>query len=105
MSVLPSRARLLELAKTSCRIFSTTFNPTGARTGNKILRQRLRGPNIVDYYPKRMVGIADLRRIWPDRVFIDEAEVMRLEDVQVYVFYFLGQLYDAECGKLGRLIP
>ncbi|KAF8426575.1 mitochondrial ribosomal subunit S27-domain-containing protein [Tirmania nivea] len=83
MSVLPSRARLLELAKTSCRIFSTTFNPTGARTGNKILRQRLRGPSIVDYYPKRMVGIADLRRIWPDRVFIDEAEVMRLEDVQV----------------------
>jgi len=35
-----------------------------------------------------MVGIADLRRIWPDRVFIDEAEVMRLEDVQVYVLPF-----------------
>ena len=35
-----------------------------------------------------MAGIADLRRTWPDRVFIDEAEVMRLEDVQVYVLPF-----------------
>lgn len=26
-----------------------------------------------------------MRRIWPDRAFIDDAEVMRLEDVQVYV--------------------
>jgi len=44
-----------------------------------------------------MVGIADLRRVWPDRVFIDEAEVMRLEDVQVYVL--------PACGRciMGRL--
>lgn len=55
------------------------------RTGNKILRQRLRGPTVLHYYPKRIVGIADLRHAWPDRLFIDPAEVTRLEDVQMYI--------------------
>lgn len=34
-----------------------------------------------------MVGIGDLRRAFPRREFIDESEVVRLEDVQVYVFF------------------
>lgn len=36
-----------------CEIFSTTFNPNGVRMGNKVLRQRLRGPTMAKYYPQR----------------------------------------------------
>ncbi|KAI0116370.1 mitochondrial ribosomal subunit S27-domain-containing protein [Nemania sp. FL0031] len=48
-----SRARLLDLMKVQCQVFSTTYNPEGIRMGNKILRQRLRGPSLVKYYPPR----------------------------------------------------
>ena len=36
-----------------CQIFSTTYNPDGIRMGNKVLRQRLRGPSLAKYYPPR----------------------------------------------------
>ncbi|KAI0467827.1 mitochondrial ribosomal subunit S27-domain-containing protein [Xylaria cf. heliscus] len=52
MAAVP-RARLLDLMKVQCQIFSTTFNPDGIRMGNKILRQRLRGPTLAKYYPPR----------------------------------------------------
>ncbi|KAK3321135.1 mitochondrial ribosomal subunit S27-domain-containing protein [Cercophora scortea] len=55
------RARLLDLVKAQCQLFSTTFNPEGVRTGNKILRQRLRGPALAAYYPRKMVTIRDLQ--------------------------------------------
>ncbi|KAI0442817.1 mitochondrial ribosomal subunit S27-domain-containing protein [Xylaria telfairii] len=48
-----SRARLLDLMKVQCQIFSTTYNPEGIRMGNKILRQRLRGPTLAKYYPAK----------------------------------------------------
>ena len=61
--------RLVELQKVSCSVFGTTFNPTGARLGNRVLRQRLRGPALLDYYPDRYI-VADtlrkLRRLDPD---------------------------------------
>lgn len=41
------------LTQVQCQIFSTTYNPDGIRMGNKILRQRLRGPSLVKYYPPR----------------------------------------------------
>lgn len=47
------RTRLLDLLRTQCTLFSSTFNPTRARTGNKVLRQRLKGPSIAAYYPRR----------------------------------------------------
>ncbi|KAI0205648.1 mitochondrial ribosomal subunit S27-domain-containing protein [Astrocystis sublimbata] len=47
------RARLLQLMKAQCQIFSTTYNPEGIRMGNKVLRQRLRGPALASYYPGR----------------------------------------------------
>ncbi|KAI5800345.1 mitochondrial ribosomal subunit S27-domain-containing protein [Peziza echinospora] len=81
MSVLPARSRLLQLSKLSCQIFSTTYNPTNARLGNKILRQKLKGPTILSYYPKQEVTIKDLARQWPDRQFVDVDEAVRLEDV------------------------
>ncbi|RPA79162.1 hypothetical protein BJ508DRAFT_363357 [Ascobolus immersus RN42] len=96
----PARSRLLELAKTSCAVFSTTFNPTCKRTGNKILRQRLNGASIADYYlPRsRIITIPDMRRRWNQYVqtkeakalgidpeeyeFVDEDEMRRLEAVE-----------------------
>ncbi|PWW76763.1 hypothetical protein C7212DRAFT_351963 [Tuber magnatum] len=80
---LPSRERLQELAKTSARIFSTTYNPHNLRTGNRVLRERLKGPTLLDYYlPGRRFGVTDLRRHFPMLSFVDEEERQRLQDVQ-----------------------
>ncbi|ETS78663.1 hypothetical protein PFICI_08516 [Pestalotiopsis fici W106-1] len=54
------RARVLDLMKKQCEIFSTTFNPTGVRMGNKILRQRLKGPSMKNYYPPKGPQLRDL---------------------------------------------
>ncbi|KAK7948655.1 mitochondrial 37S ribosomal protein mS33 [Apiospora aurea] len=54
------RARLLSLMKAQCEIFSTTYNPDGIRMGNKILRQRLRGPSLAKYYPPRGPSLNEL---------------------------------------------
>jgi small subunit ribosomal protein S33 len=74
------RARLLELMKvglfhyyldvkglanplqTQCQIFSSTYNPENVRAGNKVLRQRLRGSVLVQYYPPRLVTFKDLAK-------------------------------------------
>lgn len=69
----------------SCNIFNTTFNPLGLRTGNKILRQRLKGPALADYYLKRGPTIKTMRRIWPGIGFPDEYEDRRFIQVEKYV--------------------
>ncbi|GAO49005.1 hypothetical protein SAICODRAFT_35268 [Saitoella complicata NRRL Y-17804] len=56
--VPPSVTRLQALQKTASQIFMTTFNPTNARTGNKVLRQRLKGPTISDYYVRTNITVA-----------------------------------------------
>lgn len=66
----------------SCEIFNTTFNPNGVRTGNKILRQRLKGQALLDYYPRRAATIKDMRRMWPDMEFPDEHEEQRVAHVE-----------------------
>lgn len=48
--------------KAQCEIFSTTYNPDGVRMGNKILRQRLRGPTLAKYYPPRGPTVNTLER-------------------------------------------
>ena len=53
--------RLLDLLKVQCRIFSQTYNPTRLRTGNRVLRQRLRGPSVAAYYPRRVATFRDLK--------------------------------------------
>ncbi|KAL0634472.1 mitochondral 37S ribosomal protein S27 [Maublancomyces gigas] len=82
----PARERLLALAKVSCRIFSTTFNPNNIRTGNKILRQRLKGPTFLDYYPKRVATFKDLKRSFPMLQFRDVEEESRVRDVAAKKF-------------------
>ncbi|KAI0125106.1 mitochondrial ribosomal subunit S27-domain-containing protein [Xylariales sp. AK1849] len=54
------RARLLDLMKVQCEVFSTTYNPNGVRMGNKILRQRLRGPTMAKYYPPKGPSLSTL---------------------------------------------
>lgn len=77
----PTAQRLQALAKVSCNIFSTTFNPTASRNGNKILRQRLRGPALLDYYPTENVKLQTVIRAFPELGLLDEAEEIRKADV------------------------
>ncbi|KAI4260797.1 MAG: hypothetical protein L6R42_003889 [Xanthoria sp. 1 TBL-2021] len=76
-----ARSRILDLMKVQCRIFSMTFNPERTRTGNKILRQRLKGPSVAAYYPRRVATFKDLRALYPDLDTWDEDEEDRLEHV------------------------
>jgi len=68
-------------AQVQCRIFNTTFNPTGERQGGKILRQRLKGPSLSAYYPRRVATFKDLQRVYPRWEMYDEAEEDRTEHV------------------------
>ena len=70
-----------------CRIFSHTFNPGHLRLGNKVLRQRLRGPALVSWYPKKTVSLKDLKNeIRPlGLTTFDEDEDEREEGIQMYV--------------------
>merc|ERR1712093_264387 len=60
------RARILDLMKVQCKIFSTTFNPEALRLGNKVLRRRLKGPALAAYYPRKVATIKDLQKLYPD---------------------------------------
>ncbi|KAF6842929.1 hypothetical protein CMUS01_02585 [Colletotrichum musicola] len=76
------RARLLDLMKAQCQIFATTFNPEGIRTGNKVLRQRLRGPALASYYPRKVATVRDVQREFgPVLTTVDEEEMDRLDHI------------------------
>ncbi|KAH7347748.1 mitochondrial ribosomal subunit S27-domain-containing protein [Plectosphaerella cucumerina] len=76
------RARLLDLMKTQCQIFSTTYNPERLRTGNKVLRQRLRGPSLATYYPERTVTVRDVMKSFgPHLTTFDLEEDDRLDHI------------------------
>ncbi|KAK3169855.1 hypothetical protein OEA41_009239 [Lepraria neglecta] len=66
-------------------LFSQTFNPLRLRTGNKILRQRLRGPSVAAYYPRRVATVKDLQKAYrhfdEDMETWDEEEEDRIEHV------------------------
>ncbi|KAL3421298.1 hypothetical protein PVAG01_07743 [Phlyctema vagabunda] len=59
-----ARSRLLDLMKVQCKVFSTTFNPEGLRTGNQILRARLRGPSLIQYYPRKVATVNMLQKAY-----------------------------------------
>lgn len=61
-----------------------TFNPERTRTGNKILRQRLKGPSIAAYYPRRVATFKDLQALYPDLETWDDDEEDRLEHIELY---------------------
>ncbi|KAH7157043.1 mitochondrial ribosomal subunit S27-domain-containing protein [Dactylonectria macrodidyma] len=77
------RARVLDLMKAQCQVFATSFNPQGVRMGNKILRQRLKGPATAAYYPRKTATIKDLKREFgPVLGTWDEAEEDRFEYIE-----------------------
>ncbi|KAF4631790.1 hypothetical protein G7Y89_g6345 [Cudoniella acicularis] len=83
MAVL--RSRILDLMKVQCRIFSHTFNPEGLRLGNKVLRQRLKGPALAAYYPRKMATFKDLQKAYGDSFeTYNEEEEERLEMLKMY---------------------
>jgi hypothetical protein len=73
--------------QTQCRIFSLNFNPQRLRLGNKILRQRLRGPALAAWYPKQEVSFRDLQNTYKPLglTTFDEAEDDREEAIQMWV--------------------
>lgn len=73
-----------------------TYNPERTRTGNKILRQRLKGPSVAAYYPRRLPTIKDLRKAYPDLETWDEDEEDRLESITVYEFYIKSKGVQAD---------
>jgi hypothetical protein len=53
--------------------------------GNKVLRQRLRGPSLAAYYPRKVATIKDVKRIFgPHLTTWDDAEEDRFEYIEEY---------------------
>ncbi|TVY21418.1 Mitochondrial 37S ribosomal protein S27 [Lachnellula arida] len=78
------RSRMLDLMKVQCRIFSHTFNPEGLRLGNKVLRQRLKGPVLAAYYPRKMATFKDLQKAYGNQYEnFDEEQEDRLEKIKM----------------------
>jgi hypothetical protein len=76
-----STGRISQLQQLSCKIFSNVYNPTCARTGNKILRQRLLGPTLTAYNPKQIVHFRDVQALYPQLGLIDLEEKERLDEI------------------------
>jgi small subunit ribosomal protein S33 len=113
MSVVPSKSRLLALAKVpypspfpSCpqisplspsstrsnnpqlqsTLFNTTFNPQRLRLGNSVLRKRLIGPIVQQYYPRQSASLQDMLKFFEKRFDLvgeNEEEEDRLENVAI----------------------
>ncbi|KAG2176636.1 hypothetical protein INT44_007300 [Umbelopsis vinacea] len=81
MATPPTPARLAKLTQTACKIFSTVYNPTAARSGNKILRERLVGPTVSSYYPQPLVHFRDIKAAFPQLNLIDTDEKERLDEI------------------------
>ena len=78
-----STTRLGQLQQLSCKIFSNVYNPTCARTGNKVLRQRLIGSSLTTYNPQTLVKFRDIQALYPQLglVNLEERNVwMRLPE-------------------------
>jgi small subunit ribosomal protein S33 len=81
------------LCQVQCRIFSHTFNPQGLRLGNKVLRQRLKGPAMAAYYPRKMATFQDLQKAYPDWETFDEEQEDRIEKLKLCVHLIMAVLY------------
>ncbi|KAJ7746904.1 mitochondrial ribosomal subunit S27-domain-containing protein [Mycena maculata] len=79
LRVVPSK--LKGLTRLRCEIFQTAYNPKNLRTGAKYLRARLRGPSMMEYYPKT-ITLSQVARELPQLGIVDEDEMQRLQDVE-----------------------
>ncbi|KAI9143891.1 mitochondrial ribosomal subunit S27-domain-containing protein [Paraphysoderma sedebokerense] len=84
MSSLIPKQRLASLQKLTCSVFGTVYNPTNARTGNRILRASLKGPVINSYYPPDPPKIRHLNSVFGKFgiKLVDPEETERLNRVE-----------------------
>ena len=81
---MATSSRLAALTKARSAIFQTAYNPTSVRTGAKYFRARLRGPSMVNYYPKDIdLSMSKLAKQWPELELVNFAEAQRLWDVDM----------------------
>lgn len=73
--------RLAQLTQLSCKIFSNVYNPTCARTGNKVLRQRLIGSTLTAYNPQKLVHFRDIQALYPQLGLVNLEEKERLDEI------------------------
>ena len=77
------KARLLKVAELSAKIFDQNFNPSGIRTGSKILNERLKGPSVASYYGNPdILKFRHLKTLYTDIEFVDLEEQYRLSMVE-----------------------
>ncbi|ANB15426.1 Mitochondrial ribosomal protein of the small subunit [Sugiyamaella lignohabitans] len=76
-----SKARISEVLRLQASIFRTTYNPDMVRNGAKVLRRKLRGDLIKEYYypSKTLPNASALNRMFPDLHCIDPKEYQRLQ--------------------------
>uniref|UniRef100_A0A060TEL0 Small ribosomal subunit protein mS33 n=1 Tax=Blastobotrys adeninivorans TaxID=409370 RepID=A0A060TEL0_BLAAD len=79
----PPKSRMLQLVQLSKTIFRESFNPDNKRTGAKVLRERLKGPLIRNYYMPRppTLTLRHLRKIDPEPNHYDEDEYRRVQNI------------------------
>ncbi|KAI9227989.1 MAG: mitochondrial ribosomal subunit S27-domain-containing protein [Piptocephalis tieghemiana] len=76
-----SVSRRTEIAQLSARIFSQVWNPSGARTGNKVLRQRPIPEHLLtSYYPKSPLSLKDICA-WSGEPIVDVDEAERVDKI------------------------
>ncbi|PIA15115.1 hypothetical protein COEREDRAFT_82312 [Coemansia reversa NRRL 1564] len=86
MAAAASQAtRKLKVAELSAKIFGNSFNPTGARNGNYILRQNFRGEHMLRYYlSQREINLMKtprLSRLMGEKLY-DPDEIDRLNVIE-----------------------
>ncbi|SYW80077.1 related to RSM27 - mitochondrial ribosomal protein, small subunit [Ustilago bromivora] len=82
MKAGPSYNAVSSLKALQCKVLGTTYNPTHARTGAKVLRQRLQGPSMLAYYPPT-VNFRSIEKLAPGLGRLqDVRETQRLKDVE-----------------------
>lgn len=83
LNKLPSKARINQLKELSASIFGHRWNPENVRNGSKILRQPLRGPEVVKYYGVNdsMPTFKDFKEWFPELKLVDPKETYRLKMV------------------------
>ncbi|WFD35714.1 mitochondral 37S ribosomal protein S27 [Malassezia cuniculi] len=78
----PPAKSLAALAQLRSKIFGTTYNPEGIRTGAKFLRKPLVGAAMLRYYPP-FLKLRSLRTAVPEiGHLLEPSEVQRFADVE-----------------------
>ncbi|CAG8478920.1 mitochondrial ribosomal subunit S27-domain-containing protein [Gigaspora rosea] len=77
----PAKAVINALAKLRAKLFNNVYNPTNVRTGNKVLRQRLIGPTVTNWYPKQLIKVREITDMFPEFKLVNQQEKQRFEDI------------------------